>query len=439
MNTEETNIIERINKKKLFISLILFLLELVLFILIKLNAFESMDSSIVKSLQPDKTDIYEVPTLIKIVYYLNRIYIPYIIIIIVNNFSNVYNTFILFNILSIICYISCILKFIFYKFIPTKEGTIYYCGEGWNLPSTEMMISVFFYLALWNIIFFSKNNKNNYNSKDFIKYFKYIFLGAIIIFNIINLFFLAKIGYYLFSHLVFSAILGVSLYLFIFEANILKKKFNPKKFCLFINKKFECYILFKIILLAISFLPYILERNESNQTCEQCISIEGSFFYKNKSPHVTYVDDTFTLMSVFFGHFFVTIGLKCELGFIFGNDLQNFEQYHFGVNIDDLNIEREFKNNTGTIIVTRETEWNNTSMTKSIIRLIVTFVLSIITFLPYIIIKRGHNDYDYSIFFLVKYFLSFALFSFGMTFIFKGIFRIMKLSNEILGSILIDQ
>ena len=438
MNTEETNIIQRINKKSLSISLVLFLLEIVLFILIKLNIFESMDSSIAKALQPDKIENDEIPTLIKIVYYLNRIYIPYIIIIIVNNFSNVYNTFILFNILSIICYISCILKFIFYKFIPPNDGMIYYCGEGWNLPSTEMMISVFFYLALWNILFFNKNNNNNYNSKDSIKYLKYIFLGAIIIFNIINLFFLAKIGYYLFSHLVFSAILGVSLYLFIFEANILKKKFNPKKFCFFINKKFECYILFKIILLAITFLPYILERNASDQTSEQCSSIEGSFFYKNKSPHVTYVDDTFALMSVFFGHFFVSIGLKCELGFLFGNDLQNFEQYHFGVNIDDLNTEREFKNNTGTIIVTRETEWNNTSMTKSIIRLIVTFILSIITFLPYIIIKRGDN-YDYTTIFLVKYFLSFALFSFGITFIFKGIFRIMKLSNEILGSILIDQ
>ena len=158
MNTEETNIIQRINKKSLSISLVLFLLEIVLFILIKLNIFESMDSSIAKSLQPDKIENDEIPTLIKIVYYLNRIYIPYIIIIIVNNFSNVYNTFILFNILSIICYISCILKFIFYKFIPPKDGIIYYCGEGWNLPSTEMMISVFFYLALWNILFFNKNN-----------------------------------------------------------------------------------------------------------------------------------------------------------------------------------------------------------------------------------------------------------------------------------------
>ena len=101
-------------------------------------------------------------------------------------------------------------------------------------------------------------------------------------------------------------------------------------------------------------------------------------------------------------------------------------------------MERELKNNTGTIIVTTDTEWNNTIMIKSIIRLIITFALSFVCFLPYFSIDKNEEN-DFSKIFLVKYSFSYALFSFGITFCFKFIFKLLKLSNEILGSILNDQ
>ena len=101
-------------------------------------------------------------------------------------------------------------------------------------------------------------------------------------------------------------------------------------------------------------------------------------------------------------------------------------------------MEKELKNNTGTIIVTTDTEWNNTIIIKSIIRLIITFALSFVSFLPYFSMDKN-EDIDFSKIFLVKYSLSFALFSFGITFCFKFVFKVLKLSNEILGSILNDQ
>ena len=132
------------------------------------------------------------------------------------------------------------------------------------------------------------------------------------------------------------------------------------------------------------------------------------------------------------------MGIKCEHAFYFRNNILNFEQYHFGVNFDDLNLEDEPKNNSGLIVITRETEWNNTSFFKSTIRLILSFALSGICFLPYFLAKKEDGVY-FSYIFLVKYFCSYALFSFGITFVFKIIFRILHLSNEILGSILDDQ
>lgn len=437
MNTDVVRNVQRIEKPYLYLFLILFSLECSLFILIKAGIFKTMDFSIQNFLQPSISDINnEMPILLSLLYYLNKIFIPYIIIIIINNFLNICNTFNLFNILSISCYISCILKFIFYDFFKNNNDNsiIYYCGEGWNLPSTEMIISVSFYLALWNIFY---NNENNRNIKKTQKKLKFIFLTLIIIFNIINLILLTKIGYYLFSHLIFSALLGFLIYVFVFKTNIIKK-LSPKDFCNFIKKKFEWYILINIFLVLITFIPYNIERNLKNYSPPECKSVEGSFFYKNNSPYITYVDDTFSLISIFFGQIFMVVGIKCELAFFFGNNIQNFEQYHFGFNLDDLNMERELKNNTTTIIVTRDTEWNNTSKIKTIIRIILSFALGLICFLPYIFVKK-ERGVDFSTIFLVKYFLSYALFSFGIAFLFKIIFRIFKLSNEILGSILHDQ
>ena len=121
MNTEIVKKKQRIKKRYLFISLALFILELLLFILIKLKVFKSMDFSIQKKIQKNYSN-NEIPMAITCAYYLNKIYVPYLIIIIVNNYSNIYIIFNLFNILSITCYISCVLKFIFYKIIINQES-----------------------------------------------------------------------------------------------------------------------------------------------------------------------------------------------------------------------------------------------------------------------------------------------------------------------------
>ena len=435
MNTEIVKKKQRIKKRYLFISLALFILELLLFILIKLKVFKSMDFSIQKKIQKNYSN-NEIPMAITCAYYLNKIYVPYLIIIIVNNYSNIYIIFNLFNILSITCYISCVLKFIFYKIIINQESDsqIYYCGEGWNLPSTEMMISVSFFLTLWNCFF---NNEEMYYISGKNKNMKYIFLGIIIIFNIANLIFLTFIGYYPFSHLIFSSIFGVLIFIFVFWTNIINI-YTSKQFCRFIKRKFELYYLINIILIILSFVPYIIERKISSYKPPPCISVDGSFYYKNNSAYITYIDDTFSLISIFFAHFFLMIGIKLEFCFYCENKIQIFYQYHFGINVEDLNNEKELKNNTGTIILTAETEWNNTSKKKSIIRLILSFIFGWACFLPYILVKKG-EDTDFITIFFVKYFLSYSLFSLGIPFLFKGIFRRLNLTNEILDSILEDQ
>ena len=125
-----TNVVrnnKRIEKPFLFVCLILFLFEIIFFILIKIEVFKSSDFSIQSSLQPNLSNIiddeYKIPKFITFIYYSNKIFVPYVIIIIINNYSNIYNIYTLFNILSICCYISCMLKFIFYKMIKNDDET----------------------------------------------------------------------------------------------------------------------------------------------------------------------------------------------------------------------------------------------------------------------------------------------------------------------------
>ena len=97
-----------------------------------------MDFSIQNSLHKNYS-YNEKPYALTCIYYSNKIYVPYLIIIIVNNFFQIY-----------IIYLIYLMYF---------NSVIYYCGEGWNLPSSEMIISVSFFLTLWNCFL---NNEDKY-------------------------------------------------------------------------------------------------------------------------------------------------------------------------------------------------------------------------------------------------------------------------------------
>jgi hypothetical protein len=77
----------------------------------------------------------------------------------------------------------------------------------------------------------------------------------------------------------------------------------------------------------------------------------------------------------------------------------------------------------------KETKWNHTSKILSFLRLIVSFILCSISFIPYFIVKWESNFW--SIFF-VKYLLSFFYFILGIFFIFKFLFKKLHIINFIL-------
>jgi hypothetical protein len=122
-----------------------------------------MDFSIQNSLHKNYS-YNEKPYALTCIYYSNKIYVPYLIIIIVNNFFQIYIIYLIylmyFQFLVLVIYL-VFFKLIFYRAIISQKvnSVIYYCGEGWNLPSSEMIISVSFFLTLWNCFL---NNEDKY-------------------------------------------------------------------------------------------------------------------------------------------------------------------------------------------------------------------------------------------------------------------------------------
>ena len=95
MNTEIIKKSKEQKKKYLFICIVLFIFELLLFILIELKIFESMDFSIQNSLYKNYS-YNEKPYALTFIYYSNKIYVPYLIIIIVNNFFQIYIIYLIY-------------------------------------------------------------------------------------------------------------------------------------------------------------------------------------------------------------------------------------------------------------------------------------------------------------------------------------------------------
>lgn len=163
---------QKFHKTSSFLLIIfLFLIDISLFFLIKSNFFESLDIQITGKLKDffnnSNNNNYNeiinsaIPLLIKIFHFLNEIYIPYIIIIIINNYSNVYKSFILITILSVSLYFTTLIKLLY------NTSTYHKRNDECGLASNEIIIFVSFYLSLWEILINSKDKIEEEDSNNF--------------------------------------------------------------------------------------------------------------------------------------------------------------------------------------------------------------------------------------------------------------------------------
>ena len=133
-----------------------------------------------------------------------------LIVICVYNFSNVYKSFILFMIITVGNLIAAYIKFIYVQEPPHYHPDlikVYYCGLGWGLPATQILISTTFYLTLWKIICL--------RIKQMV--IQTVLLVFIILFILLLGFSTIIEGSFFFNQVLFSMLLGTGIYLLLFE------------------------------------------------------------------------------------------------------------------------------------------------------------------------------------------------------------------------------
>ena len=425
--------------KKILILIIflLIIIDIILFIVIYLEKLKEVDIEITNYLQSKliNKNTNSIPFFIKIVHFINGIYSPYLIITIMFNFFTVYDCFILSNMLSIDYLISFCLKLLYskptYNYLNDSTNnetkiTIFYCGNGWGIPSEECIIMVSLYLSLWKIV-----SKSSMNFNRTQKIIKNLLLISLIVLLLIYNFGILLMGYYFFSHLIFSIITGLIIYLFIFEYyNI--GLLIPKQFILFIKNKNILFIILHLIIFIILSIIYIIERFiKKNYKYENCNAKGDKAF--SKSGKDSYIDGSYSLVILFLGNIFPILGIIFDIKLIYKGIESNYLQFNFPQE-DEVIENGSFGD---SISITKEPLWNKTSLFISFLRLIIVLLFFGICFIPYFLVNLETESISIIIF--IKFLLPISLINLGLFFFFKPILKIMKLTNYTLDSILDDK
>ena len=403
-------------KSTFFLMNLSFIIFMISFLLsIFSNHLENFDKNITKKLQ-------EIVTIHYIFFYISKLlnnHIAYsFIVVIIDNFTNIYITFLLFLILYFGNYISVILKLCIQYYPPYLNNNddikIYDCGLGWGLPSTEIIIYIPFIFMLYEIMNIYKDSINKI-LKKIIQICLVIYLLFMCIGNII-------IGKNYLSQVIFSVLFGIGISLFIISLNI-----NLKNGIILysILKKGFLYFIANVILLIIAYVIYIYNIKQTPNLIEKMLckptqlNMDPKYFNENNGYYLL-INGSFLFLSIFLVNIFLYISLKMYLVYILDNDLNYFMQFNFNYSKTDLNT------STFSIIIDKDTKWNKTPPLKSFIRLFVSLILCTISFLPYFLIKGNKNIF---IIFSLKFCFSNLLFYIIYFFVSKIILIKLHLIN----------
>lgn len=414
-----TQIVAKPKKPKtlaIFLSILLIIIAFIFQVIYRKSVDRETDIKMVNYLQNElfSQNLTSLQIFLKIIYFLNSDVAVMALLCIVYNFSNVYKSFILFNILSFGYFFSSIIKFIYREGAPFNEAdedtkiNIYFCDLGWGLPCSQTLVVVPYYLTIWKIIVTRKNNEVN-------KVFKYILLIIIIVFLCFLAFAnLLNGGHYL-NQIIFSVLIGLGFFFLIFEGlniNIL----DGKEFHSIIKRKLWVYLGFHILLFVIILVGYIIQSRATFPEPGPIIckgSLDGGNDYFSLTGYEHYIKGTFLLSVYIIANFFCYLGVKMEIHYVFDDNYINWMQFNFSS--EECEAEDTFSTSL-TISITKDTKWNNTNCVSAIIRFIMFLLLSAITLIPFFVIRWQSNFY---LIYFLKLGLSLSLFTFGIFFLFK--------------------
>lgn len=354
---------------------------------------------------------------------INTLKLMVLIVICVYNFSNVYKSFILFMIITVGNVVAAYIKFIYVQEPPyyhENDIKVYYCGLGWGLPATQILISTTFYLALWKIICL--------RVKQMV--IQIVLLVFFIIFILLLGFSTIVEGSFFFNQVLFSMLLGTGIYLLIFEG-IRINLTDGKQFFNLIRRKIWIYFFIEVVLilpLLILFLIDIIKDPPKDENkpytyyvckgeLEEQAYLNATNLTEPKDIRNFSYETSFLLLAFFLPSFFCVIAVKMELRYMFKDVYENWFQFNFSN--EDTSLESDEASLMASISITKDTKWNNTKWTYSIVRLVVLLIMWGVASIPYIFISESNS---LVVVFFGKITLSFSLFALGGFFGFKFLF-----------------
>lgn len=373
---------EKVNRNCMSFILFFLILITLLFIYFLAQPLQTLSTEIQKKLSSKKE---ENEYLIKISLYLEKEITYLVFIIIIYNFGNIYQTFILFCSLMLSqLIISLSIIFISFSYFLYKGNFLSSIVSSSYTIKFKLFI---FYLIYWKILFQSKNIKG-----CCIKFLSLLIILPIIILLFLLKFFIDKITL---EKIFFSFLIGFCYYFFLFYVLYIDCN-NPTQL-IYITKLFSRARIILLYLIINGFFILLIILNKFIEIMKILIVVSS------------------VLTAI--------LGLKIEY-FLFEGKIKNWSKYNFegdfeGSDEEDL---------VSKISITKPLKWNNTSFIKSIFRFLVCLLL-LIPLIIFLKINDGLEKENLQRDILIKFFFGINLISFGLFFLLKIILKSLKLTN----------
>ncbi len=429
-------------KNKWLIPITILLVALLIEIYFKEFLYDSSRKSIIKLqekiLDSDGNQISKSSKLfsriIQIIFYIQNTNLFYFLICtLLYNFLNVYKIFILYSSILISNFFSSIFCLIFHSprpfMVDSKILPLGFVCSEWGSPSREIVTIISFYLTLYHIL-----TQNKYMEKfKKLKIFITILLCVLTLCFLLLQFFSGVVSY---DQIIFSIFLGVFCYFLMFS--LLSVDVNdPKQLYIFIRFKMLYYLPINFFIGIFLFILYheitnneelVYYSNNINLQIGKSIDFDDIFskYTKNSKEFFMLNNGVISNITCFFCNIPIILGLKTEYFSIYNKNYStwvknNFSSYN---SLENFSIFNDYK-------YVEESQWNKTSIVKTIIRIILNIILCILCLIPMIIpskIEIFRNDFSFFYFYTV---LPLFLISFGNFYFFKVIYRLFGLTKKI--------
>ena len=372
--------------------------------------------------------------IIQIIFYIQNTNLFYFLICtLLYNFLNVYKIFILYSSILISNFFSSIFCLIFHSprpfMVDSKILPLGFVCSEWGSPSREIVTIISFYLTLYHIL-----TQNKYMEKfKKLKIFIIILLCVLTLCFLLLQFFSGVVSY---DQIIFSIFLGVFCYFLMFS--LLSVDVNdPKQLYIFIRFKMLYYLPINFFIGIFLFILYheitnneelVYYSNNINLQIGKSIDFDDIFskYTKNSKEFFMLNNGVICNIICFFCNIPIILGLKTEYFSIYNKNYStwvknNFSSYN---SLENFSIFNDYK-------YVEESQWNKTSIVKTIIRIILNIILCILCLIPMIIpskIEIFRNDFSFFYFYTV---LPLFLISFGNFYFFKVIYRLFGLTKKI--------